>query len=68
VPSSAVVRHEGKPFVFVEREPGHYANCAVTLGLETSDWTEIREGLEEGQLVVSQGAFKLKSELLLEGD
>ena len=66
VPASAVMRHEGTAFVFVEEAGGSFRRVDVTTGLETEDWIEVRDGLRGGENVVASGAFVLKSELLLE--
>ncbi len=68
VPASALQRHEDRAFVFVQDQPGRYCRRDVDVGLETPEWIEIRSGIEQGQLVVRQGTFCLKSELLLEGE
>jgi cobalt-zinc-cadmium efflux system membrane fusion protein len=68
VPSSAVTRHEQRPFVFVEARPGVYRKVDVVVGRETPKWIEIKRGLEAGQHVVDAGVFLLKSELLLVGE
>ena len=68
VPVSSLVRHEGQTFVFVEEQPGRYRRQDVTVGLETPEWIEIQSGIKEGDQVVDQGAFCLKSELLLSGE
>ena len=67
VPTTAVMRHEGKSFVFVPVEGG-FRRVDVDTGLETNDFVEVTRGLEVGQQVVSRGAFLLKSELLLEDE
>jgi hypothetical protein len=36
--------------------------------MATPEWVEIRNGLNGGEQVVDQGAFVLKSELLLKGE
>jgi RND family efflux transporter MFP subunit len=68
VPSSAVTRHEQRPFVFVEERPGLYRKVDVVVGRETPEWIEIKHGLVAGQKVVDAGVFLLKSELLLTGE
>ncbi len=68
VPSSALTRHEERPFVFVEVQPGTYRKVDVTVGLETPELIEITHGLQPGDKVVDRGVFLLKSELLLTGD
>ena len=66
VPTSAVMRHEGKSFVFVPDGPERFRRVGVTTGIESGDFVEVTRGLAVGQQVVSRGAFVLKSELLLE--
>ena len=67
VPTTAVMRHEGKSFVFVPVEGG-FRRVDVDTGIETNDFVEVTRGVEVGQRVVSRGAFLLKSELLLEDE
>ena len=66
VPVSAVMRHDGKSFVFVPDGPERFHRVNVTTGIESGDLLEVTSGLAVGQQVVSRGAFVLKSELLLE--
>jgi len=66
VPVSAIMRHEGKSFVFVPDGPERFHRVDVTTGIESGDLLEVTSGLAVGQQVVSRGAFVLKSELLLE--
>jgi cobalt-zinc-cadmium efflux system membrane fusion protein len=68
VPVSAVLRHEGKSFVFVPDGPDRFRRVDVITGVESGDLLEVTSGLAVGQQVVSRGAFVLKSELLLEKD
>jgi cobalt-zinc-cadmium efflux system membrane fusion protein len=68
VPASAVQRHEGQAFVFVQTSEGAYERVDVTLGNERPEWIEVTEGVKQGDPVVAEGAFFLKSELLLEAE
>jgi len=68
VPMAAVMRHDGKAFVFIPDGSGRFCRADVTTGIDSGDWVELTSGLAEGQQVVSRGAFVLKSELLLEKD
>ena len=68
VPTSAVMRHEGKAFVFVADGNGRFRRQTIEIGVESGEYAEVLSGLTVGQEVVSKGAFVLKSELLLEGD
>jgi cobalt-zinc-cadmium efflux system membrane fusion protein len=64
----AVVQHDNQPFVFLDMKREGFKKVDVTLGNSTDDWVEVTHGLQEGQLVVTRGAFLLKSELLLKGE
>jgi len=66
VPAGAVMRHEGQAFVFIPKGSGKFTRVDVATGLESGSLIEILRGLEAGQEIVEQGAFYLKSELLLE--
>lgn len=66
VPASAIVDHEQARFVFVADAPDTFRRVDVATGVETPEWVEITRGLQEGDSVVDQGTFVLKSELLLE--
>ena len=66
VPPGAIMRHEGQAFVFIPEGKNTFRRADVETGLETSTGVEILSGLKPGERVVDQGAFVLKSELLLE--
>jgi hypothetical protein len=66
VPATAIVDHEQARFVFVADAPDTFRRVDVMTGVETPAWVEITRGLQEGDRVVDQGTFVLKSELLLE--
>jgi multidrug efflux pump subunit AcrA (membrane-fusion protein) len=64
VPLSSLQRLGEVPVVFVVKAPGVYERRAVTLGQRYGDWQEVLVGLEAGEMVVTEGSFTLKSELL----
>jgi cobalt-zinc-cadmium efflux system membrane fusion protein len=66
IPAGAIMRHENQPFVFVPDGERRFRRVDVSLGIETTDTIEILSGVSAGDTVVDQGAFFLKSELLLE--
>lgn len=68
VPESAVMRHEGKAFVFTPLGDQRYRRVDVATGIDDEGFVEVTGGLEAGQQVVADGAFLLKSELLLEDE
>jgi cobalt-zinc-cadmium efflux system membrane fusion protein len=64
VPEAAVQHDRDRSFVFVQQQPGVYEARTVKLGDKNGTFVEVREGLQEGEVVVQEGAFTLKSELL----
>ncbi len=66
IPRSAIQSIDGQPFVFVEKRPGAYEMRAVEKGSEYEALVEIVRGLSEGEKIVVDGAFILKSEVLRE--
>ena len=68
VPADAVMRHEGRAFVFVPEGDGRFRRVDVETGLESDGFVEITSGLDAGREVVARGGFLLKSELLLEDE
>jgi Cu(I)/Ag(I) efflux system membrane fusion protein len=62
VPSSAVLRAGERSFVFVARGAGRFEPREVALGFEMPDAVEIRDGLAEGEEVVSEGTYLIASE------
>lgn len=61
VPRSAIVEVGEKPVVFVRQADDDYELHEVVLGESALGKTEIISGLREGEQVVSEGAFTLKS-------
>jgi membrane fusion protein, heavy metal efflux system len=64
----SILQHEDQEFVFVELTRGEFKKVNVSTGQVSDEWVEVTEGLSLGQLVVTSGAFLLKSELLLQGE
>ena len=64
VPEAALQRDQNRTFVFVQRNPTQYEVREVQTGESNGTLTTILGGLTEGEAVVTQGAFILKSELL----
>lgn len=64
VPEAALQRDQGRIFVFVQRNANEYEARDVQVGESNGTYTSITAGLTEGELVVTRGAFVLKSELL----
>jgi RND family efflux transporter MFP subunit len=63
VPATAILRHENRPFVFVQTADDQYRRTEVILGRSAEDRVEVTAGLKPGDRVVIRGGFVLKSEL-----
>lgn len=60
VPHSAVLNEETQHVVFLQRD-NNYEKRIVEIGIQRNDTVEIINGLEEGDIVVSKGAYQLKN-------
>jgi cobalt-zinc-cadmium efflux system membrane fusion protein len=63
----SVIHHDNHQFVFVDTKEGSFKRVDVSTGRSSDDWVEVTAGLSAGDMVVTNGAFLLKSELLLQG-
>lgn len=63
VPEAAVQRDRDRLFVFVQREPLAFEVRDVSVGESDGHRVMILDGVQEGDQVVTKGAFFLKSEL-----
>lgn len=61
VPKRAVVTEEGQTFVFVFDGGESFEKRPVALGTEGADFYEIKSGLKEGERVVIEGIYQLRS-------
>jgi len=64
VPEAAVQHDRDRSFVFVQKDPGVFEARTIKLGEKNGTFAEILDGVQEGETVVKEGAFTLKSELL----
>jgi membrane fusion protein, heavy metal efflux system len=61
VPASAIQELDGKDVVFVRKSNTSFEIRPVTKGKILNELVEIKAGIREGEQIVSQGAFHLKS-------
>jgi cobalt-zinc-cadmium efflux system membrane fusion protein len=66
VPRTAVQQVGSRTVVFVAHGPTRFKLHDVKIGESSHDYTEIRAGVQEGDEVVTQGSYTLKSEALRE--
>jgi cobalt-zinc-cadmium efflux system membrane fusion protein len=64
VPETAVQSDQSRSFVFVQQEAGVFEARTVRVGDRNGTFAEVLEGVGEGEMIVKEGAFILKSELL----
>jgi cobalt-zinc-cadmium efflux system membrane fusion protein len=64
IPEAAIQHDRDRIFVFVQKESGVFEARTIKLGEKNGAFAEVLEGVEEGEAVVKEGAFTLKSELL----
>ena len=64
LPREAVLEDEGRSFVFVHHHDDFYVRRPVTAGRAWGDRVEITGGLQGDEIVVAEGAFLLKSDVL----
>lgn len=63
VPNTALFTEGLYSLLFIEQSPGVLQRRRVTLGLQDANFSYVREGLREGERVVTSGALLLNSEL-----
>ncbi len=68
VPESAIGTHESESFVFLPSGERTFERHRVETGERAGGRIEIKSGLRDGQEIVTEGVFFLKSELLLEAE
>ena len=64
VPQGAIQTMDGRPVVFVMTSPGLFVRRQVETGHTLDGFTEILAGLREGEAIVTEGSFILKSEFV----
>lgn len=65
VPREAVIRTGDDARVILAMGEGKYRARNIVMGMESGDWIEIKEGLLEGDSVVTSGQFLIDSEASL---
>lgn len=66
VPTVAIQKIENQPVVFVRRSDSTFEQRPVILGLEAKGWTQILNGVREGEAVIGVGSFYAKTAALRE--
>jgi len=66
IPLTSIQEHEGKKFVFVHTQEDIFERRDITISDVNNTSAVIANGLKEGEAVVTNGGFILKSLLLAE--
>lgn len=66
VPRTALQQAGSRTMVFVAQGPGRFEAREVKIGETSNDYVEVKAGLKEGDAVVTQGSYALKSEAFRE--
>jgi membrane fusion protein, heavy metal efflux system len=62
VPTDAVIREGDVATVWVETEPRLFKRRVVDIGIQQDGLTQIRSGLDVGEMVVARGAIFVDNE------
>ncbi|GHB89981.1 efflux RND transporter periplasmic adaptor subunit [Cerasicoccus arenae] len=63
VPAEAVLRTGSRAVVYLQAEKGQFIGREIVLGPRVKDYFVVQSGLSEGDEVVTNGAFRIDSEL-----
>lgn len=66
VPRAAVQQVGSRTMVFIAQGPRRFEAREVKIGESSKDYAEVTSGVEQGDEVVTQGSYALKSEVLRE--
>jgi membrane fusion protein, heavy metal efflux system len=64
ISAESIIKINNADFVFIQKDDTTFEKRSVATGKSEGSFIEIKEGLKEGEKVVSKGAFFLKSEML----
>jgi len=62
VPRDAILESGERQLLFIHHGGGQLEWRTITLGAKTGDWVEVKEGLKEGDHVVTGANFLIDSE------
>lgn len=64
VPAAAIQLTEAGPVAFVRTGADRFEKRVLTLGVQQTDWVEVRSGIAAGETVATEGSFGLKAILM----
>jgi cobalt-zinc-cadmium efflux system membrane fusion protein len=63
VPEASIVREVEQNYLFVQTSDSTFERRDIITGSTTDNLIEVKEGIEAGEKIVTNGVFYLKSEL-----
>ena len=57
VPNAAIIERDGKEIVYEQIHPGHYEPHEIHTGLKGETYTEVLDGIAEGNDIITIGSF-----------
>jgi len=63
VPEQSVIKEAGQNYLFVQTSDSTFERRDIVTGSTADNLIEVKEGIKEGEKIVSNGVFYLKSEL-----
>lgn len=67
IPNEAIIEEGAKHVVYVQTQPGQYTPREIHTGIQGELYTQVVEGLREGDQVVTFGSFFIDAEFKLKG-
>ena len=65
IPNAAIIEEGADHVVYLQNQPGHYTPQVIRTGLQGEQYTQVTEGLKEGDQIVSVGSFFIDAETKL---
>jgi methionine-rich copper-binding protein CopC len=65
IPNVSIIEENGDHVVYIQKQPGQYTPLVIKTGLQGELYTQVTEGLNEGDQVVSIGSFFVDAETKL---
>jgi hypothetical protein len=62
IPNEAIIEEGDKHIVYVQQQPGRYLPKEIQIGIQGELYTQIMEGLNDGDQVVTVGSFFIDAE------
>lgn len=60
IPSAAIVEEDGRPIAFVQVAGETFQKRDLTLGIRDGNWVQVLSGINEGERVVTKGAYAVR--------